>query len=122
MAAEPRATVPVPANRAVAHDQPRGHCTRESTSTESSKPTGHTAAPICSAIPGDQPDGWWAAGSQTCSTLAAMDMIEPKAKPAHATNLPRTARRQDAVGGGCPLGSPALVLSVASSASALRTA
>jgi hypothetical protein len=37
---------------------------------------------------GVQPGRWWSAGSQAWSTLAAMDMTEPKTNPVQATSWP----------------------------------
>src|SRR3954449_9500966 len=109
MIAEPSATAPVPAKRASIHCQPRGQLTRESTSTDSSRPIGQTAAPTCAATAGDQPGGRSAAGSQVCSTLAATDIPEPKTKPAQATNRPPTAEGLATDGVAMSTGSPPLV-------------
>src|SRR3954451_20521649 len=88
MSAEPTATAPAPPYRANAHQNPGAHRTRDSTSTDSSSPIGHTADPTCWAIPGDQAAGCSAAGSHACSTFAATDITEPNTNPSHATNCP----------------------------------
>src|SRR6266568_4843646 len=88
MIAEPTATAPAPPKRATPQPKPFGQRMRESASTASISPTGHTAAPTCGAIPGDQPAGSCPAGSQACNTFAAIDITEPNTKPVHATNRP----------------------------------
>src|SRR6266568_5642598 len=88
MIAEPTATAPAPPKRATPQPKPFGQRMRESASTASISPTGHTAAPTCGAIPGDQPAGSCPAGSQACNTFAAIDITEPNMNPVHATSRP----------------------------------
>ncbi len=88
MTAEPRATVPAPPKRASAQPVPCGQRIRVTASTAIMSPMGHTAAPIWGASPGVQPGGWWAAGSQACRTLAAMEVMDPKRNPVQATSRP----------------------------------
>src|SRR5882762_5336444 len=88
MIAEPTATAPAPPKRATPQARPLGQRIRDRASTASISPTGHTAAPTCGAIPGDQPASSCPAGSQACNTFAAIDITEPNTKPVHATNRP----------------------------------
>src|SRR5205823_5853201 len=85
---EPTAARPAPPYRATPHHGPSGQRTLLITSTAMSSATGHTRAPICGASPGDQPGGWWAAGSQVCSQLAARLANSPNTSPTHAIALP----------------------------------
>jgi hypothetical protein len=103
MTADPRATVPAPLNRASAQPVPSGQRIRVTASMAIMSPMGQTAAPSWGASPGVQPGGWWAAGSQACRTLAAMEVMDPKRNPVQATSRPPA-------GTGWWLGSPVLVV------------